>query len=209
MSPKKIDIIVVGVGGQGVILATEILGDAALKEGLEVIISEVHGMAQRGGSVVSHVRIGCDIYSPTITEGGADVILGFEPIETLRALKFANQDTRIIMNSKPIMPVTVSTGAYKYPPLEEVVEQCKRFTEHTTVVDAFKIAEEEGSSVAVNMVLMGVLAATGLLPIGEENLIQTIKGHVPEKFVKVNLSAFAAGKETAALGQLPVSEDPT
>ncbi len=209
MNPKKIDIIVMGVGGQGVILATEILGDAALKEGLEVIISEVHGMAQRGGSVVSHVRIGCDIYSPTIMEGSADVILGFEPIETLRALKFTNQDTRIIMNSKPIIPVTVSIGAYKYPRLEEVIEQCKRFTEHITVIDAFKIAEEVGSSMAVNIVLLGALAATGLLPIGEENLIQTVKGHVPEKFVKVNLSAFAAGKKAAALMQLPVSEDPS
>jgi len=198
MNPKKIDIIVVGVGGQGVILATEILGNAALREELEVVISEVHGMAQRGGSVASHVRIGCDIYSPTIMEGSADAILGFEPIETLRALKFTNQDTRIAMNSKPIIPVTVSTGAYKYPSLNEVIEQCKRFTEHITVLDAFKIAEEAGSSLAVNMVLMGALEATGLLPIEEENLIQTIKEHVPHEFVKVNLGAFDAGKRAAA-----------
>ena len=198
MNPKTFDVIVSGVGGQGVILATEILGDAALKEGLHVIIGEVHGMAHRGGSVVSHVRFGSDLYSPTITEGSADVILGFEPIETLRALKFAHQDTRILMNSKPIIPVTVSTGAYKYPTLKEVVEQCQTFTKHVAVLDAFKIAEEAGSSKTVNIVLLGALVATGLLPVKEENLTQTIKGHVPEKFLKENLSAFDAGKMAVA-----------
>jgi len=198
MNPKTFDVIVSGVGGQGVILATEILGDAALKEGLDVIISEIHGMAHRGGSVVSHVRIGSDRYSPTITEGSADAILGLEPIETLRVLKFANQDTRIIMTSKPIVPVTVSTGAYKYPALKKVVEQCKIFTEHVTVLDAFKIAEEAGSSKTVNIVMLGALAATSLLPVKEESLIQTIKGHIPEKFAKENLNAFDAGKKAFA-----------
>jgi len=198
MNHKTFEVIVSGVGGQGVILATEILGDAALKEGLDVVIGEVHGMAHRGGSVVSHVRFGSDMYSPTITEGSADVIMGFEPIETLRALKFANQDTRIIMNSKPIIPVTVTTGAYKYPTLKEVIEQCQTFTKHVTVLDAFKIAEEAGSPKTVNIVFLGALAATGLLPVKEENLIQTIKRHVPEKFLKENLNAFDAGKRAVA-----------
>ena len=194
MSSRNVDIIVAGVGGQGVILATEILGDAAMRAGLEVIIGEVHGMAQRGGSVTSHVRMGHGIYSPTIVEGSADVILGFEPTETLRALKFANQETTIIMNSKPIVPITVSAGTHKYPPFEEVVKQCKNFTQHVAVLDAFRIAEEAGSSMAVNMVLLGALTATKLLPVEEERLVRGIVEHVPAKFKDMSLKAFEAGK---------------
>ena len=200
MNLKEINIIVAGVGGQGVILATEIIGDAALKRGLGVIIGEIHGMAQRGGSVVSHVRIGGDVYSPTIAEGSADAILGLEPVEALRAVKFANSDTRIVMNSKPTVPVTVSTGAYKYPALEEIIEQCREFTEHIVALDASKIAEEAGSPLVLNIVLVGALAATGLLPIKEEDLVQAIKTHVPEKFLTANLKAFEAGKHAALLG---------
>jgi indolepyruvate ferredoxin oxidoreductase beta subunit len=194
MNYKTFNIVVSGVGGQGVILATEILGDAALSEGLDVTISEIHGMAHRGGSVVSHVRIGSEAYSPTITEGEADVILGFEPIETLRVLRFANKETRIIMNSKQIIPLAVSTGAYKYPSIEQITEQCKTFTEHVTVLDAFKIAGEAGNPKTANVVLLGALTATGLLPIKEEDLIQAIKRHVPERSVSENLNAFHAGK---------------
>lgn len=195
MSSKNVNIVVSGVGGQGVILVAEILGDAALAEGLEVIVSEIHGMAQRGGSVVSHVRIGCGIYSPTMIEGSADVLLGFEPIETLRALRFANQNTQIVMSTKAVIPVTVSTGAYRYPSLEEIVEECRWFTEHVIIVDAFKIAEEAGSMKAMNIVLLGALEATGILPVKKDTLIQTIKGHVPEELLKVNLKAFEAGKQ--------------
>lgn len=194
MSSKSVDIIIAGVGGQGVILATEILGDAAIRAGLEVIIGEIRGMAQRGGSVISHVRMGHGLYSPTIVEGSADVILGFEPLETLRALKFANQDTMIIMNSKPITPITVSSGAYRYPPFEEVVKQCRNFTPHVTILDAFGIAEEAGSSVAANMVLLGALMATELLPVTEEVLTKTVAKHVPAEFKDANLKAFEAGK---------------
>jgi indolepyruvate ferredoxin oxidoreductase beta subunit len=194
LSSKSIDVIVAGVGGQGVILATEILGDAAMRAGLEVIIGETHGMAQRGGSVVSHVRMGHGIYSPTIVEGSADAILGFEPIETLRALKFANQETMIIMNSKPIAPITVSSGAYRYPPFNEVVEKCRTFTPHIAILDAFGIAEEAGSSVAANIVLLGALIATELVPVTEEVLVKTVTKHVPAEFRDVNLKAFEAGK---------------
>lgn len=194
VSLKNIDIVVSGVGGQGVILLTEILGEAALKEGFGVIISEIHGMAQRGGSVASHVRIGSDIYSPTIMEGTADVILGFEPIETLRVLKFAGEDAVIIMNSKPVTPITVSTGAHKYPTLNEVVDQCMKFTKSVNVMNAFEIAKEAGNSMAMNMVLLGALAGIGLLPIPNESFIKNIKMHVPGNFVGVNLRAFRMGK---------------
>jgi indolepyruvate ferredoxin oxidoreductase beta subunit len=194
MSRRNVEIIISGVGGQGVLLAAEILGNAAMREGLEVIVSEVHGMAQRGGSVTSHVRIGHRIYSPTIIEGSANMILGFEPIETLRSLKFANKDTRIIMNTKQTTPITVSIGVSKYPSLEEVVVQCKKFTKHVTVLDAFKIAEVAGSSMTVNMVLLGALVKTSLLPIKEKTLVQTIRDHVPQKLVDLNLKAFDAGK---------------
>ena len=197
MDSSGFNIIVAGVGGQGVILATEILGNAAIRQGLGVIISEIHGMAQRGGSVVSHVRIGGDAYSPTITEGTADAILGLEPVEALRAVKFANSDTRIVMNSKPTIPVTVSTGAYKYPTLEEIMGQCRKFTEHIIALDAFKIAEEAGSPLVLNIVLVGALAATGLLPMREEDLVRAIKRHVPEKLLSANLRAFEAGKNAA------------
>jgi len=194
MSRRNVEIIISGVGGQGVILAAEILGNAAMREGLEVIVSEIHGMAQRGGSVTSHVRIGHKVYSPTIIEGSSNMILGFEPIETLRSLKFANKKTRIIMNSKQTIPITVSIGASKYPSLEEVVAQCKKFTKHVTVLDAFKIAETAGSSMTVNMVLLGALVKTSMLPIREKILVQTITDNVPQKFVDLNLKAFDAGK---------------
>lgn len=190
----RCDIIVAGVGGQGVILVAEILGNAAMKEGLEAMVSEIHGMAQRGGSVISHIRMGRKVYSPTITEASSDIILGFEPIETLRSLRFANEQTRIIMNSKPTIPISVATGAYKYPVLHEIVKRCERLTEYIAVIDAFKIAQDTGSLLTVNMVLLGALAKTGLLPVREETLVQAIVEQVPEKLTSLNLKAFEAGK---------------
>jgi indolepyruvate ferredoxin oxidoreductase beta subunit len=190
----RCDIIVAGVGGQGVILVAEILGNAAMKEGLEATVSEIHGMAQRGGSVISHIRMGSQVYSPTITEASSDIILGLEPIETLRSLKFANEQTRIIMNSKPTIPISAATGAYKYPVLHEIVKRCEKLTEHIAVIDAFKTAQDTGSLLTVNMVLLGALAKTGLLPVREETLVQAIIEQVPEKLTSLNLKAFEAGK---------------
>jgi indolepyruvate ferredoxin oxidoreductase beta subunit len=194
----RCDIIVAGVGGQGVILVAEILGNAAMKAGLEAMVSEIHGMAQRGGSVISHIRMGRKVYSPTITEASSDIILGFEPIETLRSLRFANEQTRIIMNSKPTIPISVATGAYEYPVLHEIVKRCEKLTEHIAVIDAFKIAQDTGSLLTVNMVLLGALAKTGLLPVREETLVQAIIEQVPEKLTSLNLKAFEAGKSILA-----------
>ena len=194
----RCDIIVAGVGGQGVILVAEILGNAAMKEGLEAMTSEIHGMAQRGGSVMSHIRMGRKVYSPTITEASSDIILGFEPIETLRSLRFANEQTRIIMNSKPTIPISVATGAYEYPVLHEIVKRCEKLTEHIAVIDAFKIAQDTGSLLTVNMVLLGALVKTGLLPVREETLVQAIIEQVPEKLTSLNLKAFEAGKTILA-----------
>jgi len=190
---KEFNIVLAGVGGQGTLLAAEILGTAAVKDELNVRVSEIHGMAQRGGAVVSTVRIGDAVRAPTVIDGQADVLLGFEPLETLRNLKYASRKTLVIMNSEEIPPAGLAVKNLKYPGLEEVKQKISRFTEKIIVVDAAQLAEEAGSSLAQNSVLVGALAAVASFPVKLESVVEALKQLVPAKHVEANVKAFQLG----------------
>jgi len=190
---EEFNIILAGVGGQGILLAAEILGTAALKDGLNVRVSEIHGMAQRGGAVVSNIRIGEKVSAPTVLEGQADVLLGFEPLETLRNLKFVSEKTLVVMNSERIPPTELAAKKMKYPSLEEIVEKIQHFTKNIVIVEAAKLAREAGSVLTRNTVLIGVLAATGKMPVKAESLMEASKELVPAKYLDVNVKAFELG----------------
>ncbi|MBR3767657.1 MAG: indolepyruvate oxidoreductase subunit beta [Clostridia bacterium] len=181
-------IMIVGVGGQGTLLASRILGNAVIGEGYDVKVSEVHGMSQRGGSVVTYVRYGEKVYSPVIDNGGADIILAFELLEAQRALPYLKKGGKIIVNSQQIDPMPVITGACEYP--ANIAGYLKENAD-TTLIDALSLAKCAGNQKAVNVVLIGVMAKNTDIPY--DVWVQTIKNTVPEKFLEVNLKAFDLG----------------
>lgn len=182
------NIMIVGVGGQGTLLASRILGNTVINEGYDVKVSEVHGMSQRGGSVVTYVKYGEKVYSPIVDRGEADIILAFELLEAYRALPYLKKGGKMIVNNQQIDPMPVITGAAKYP--ENIAEKLEEAVD-TTVVDALSAAKEAGNIKAVNVVLIGVMAKMTDIPY--EKWIETIKTTVPEKFLDVNLKAFEIG----------------
>ncbi len=187
---KTFNIVIVGVGGQGVILASKIISNAAMDAGLDVKQSEVHGMSQRGGSVISHVRIGKKVYSPLVTEGEADVILAFEKLEALRYSHWAKEDGKIIYADTKINPSTVVAGLAQYP--DDVDKQLSNLKCQVIKIDAAKLAKEAGNVKAVNTVLVGALSK--MLPeIKEETWKEVLKKSVPSKVLEVNLKAFDLG----------------
>lgn len=188
MSVKSI--MIVGVGGQGTLLASRILGNVIIARGLDVKVSEVHGMSQRGGSVVTYVKYGESVHSPIIDEGEADIILAFERLEALRALPYLKNGGRIIVNDRAIAPMPVITGAAEYP--DGIIEKLKASAD-TVSLDALSLAQQAGSIKAVNVVLIGVLAKSTDIP--KEAWLETIKATVPEKFLDINLKAFELGYE--------------
>jgi len=194
---KEFNIVLAGVGGQGILLASQILGVSAVKEGFNVRVSEIHGMAQRGGAAVSHVRIGEKVYSPTVLEGDADVILGFEPLEALRDMKYASQKTLVIISKETIVPTGFSLEPVQYPSFDEIVAKIRIFTEKLVVIDALELARKAGSPIMRNVVLLGALAACNVLPIRTETLRETIKELVRPAYLEMNLKAFNLGYETA------------
>ena len=183
------NILIVGVGGQGTLLASRILGSAAADMGYDVKVSEVHGMSQRGGSVVTYVRWGESVSSPIIERGEADYILAFEQLEAARYLPFLREGGRIIMNTQKMAPVPVLIGAAQYP--EGIPEAITAAGAALTQADALGLAVEAGSDKAVNLVLIGALASTH----GYERAIweSAIKKCVPERWLEVNMRAFDAG----------------
>lgn len=195
---KTKNIVLVGVGGQGVILTMQILADAAIDAKLDVKSSEIHGMAQRGGSVITHIRMGKIIYAPQVAEASADSILSFEPAEVLRVLHFACHKTRIVMNTSPVVPTTVSIGASHYPSLEKIRGECEKFSDHIVEIDALKLASDAGSSIALNTVLLGALAATGVLPLKPGALKASIRKLISGRYRNVNLAAFDKGYRAAS-----------
>ena len=181
-------IMIVGVGGQGTLLASRILGNTVINEGYDVKVSEVHGMSQRGGSVVTYVKYGDEVYSPIIDKGEADIILAFEMLEAYRAMPFLKKGGKLIVNTQEIDPMPVITGAMDYP--ENIADKLKEKLD-VTLVDALSLAEKAGNFKAVNVVLIGVMAKS--TDIEYEKWIDTIKTTVPPKFLDVNLEAFNLG----------------
>ena len=182
----------IGVGGQGTVKASTIVGEAAMKKGLNVVMSEVHGMAQRGGTVVTELKIG-EAHSPLIEEGAADLLIAFEPAEALRALNKINQKSFIIVNSAPIVPFTVSLGISEYPELSSVFRELKTKIKNLLIIDAQKIAKEAGSIISENMVLLGAAAAIPNFPIEKDLVIKSMRENLPPKSIETNLKAFENG----------------
>ena len=189
----KCAILVVGVGGQGVLLASRVLGDAAMRSGQEVVMSEVHGMAQRGGSVSSMVRFGAGVISPLIETAGADVILAFEPSEACRALSYAHKGTTIITDTNPILPAGAIRGDEVYPPVDTILDAISSSGVRLIAIDSVGEAEKAGSRLAANAVLLGALARTGASSLAAEMIRASLVENVKEKHREMNGRAFDAG----------------
>ena len=191
---KRLDgvrnILIVGVGGQGVILASEILSDVAMKSGHDVKKSEVHGMAQRGGIVSSHVRYGHRVHSPLIPQGDAELLLSFELAEAVRWLGFLSSKGRVISSTEKVIPPIVSTGLAQYP--QDAVESIKRSSRNPILVDALAMAKELGNPRLVNTILLGVVSR--LLDLPEKNWKKVVGERVPRPFRELNMKAFQRGQ---------------
>lgn len=197
LSKDPINLIITGVGGQGNILASQLTATAAIGEGFYSSIGETYGASQRGGSVMSHVRFSKEFqYGPLIPSGEADLILAFEPLEALRVLvDYGNDATEVILNPRPNYPISVLTGAQQYPPVEELLEKIKGLARKARVVKATELAKELGALVAQNVVMVGALAASGLLPVPVESFEKTIAEVFEDSDEKreFNLKAFKLG----------------
>lgn len=186
------NIMIVGVGGQGTLLASKMLGRLLMNVGYDVKVSEVHGMSQRGGSVVTYVRFGDKVASPLIDKGEADFILSFEKLEAARWLSYPREDGQIVLSDQEIDPMPVVTGAAKYP--ENLIEKMKATGAKVDAVPALDLAKEAGSIKAVNIVLMGRLSHY-FPEIPESEWIAALEAVVPAKFVEMNKKAFALGRQ--------------
>lgn len=184
---------IVGVGGQGVLLASMVLGSAAMNAGYKVAMSEVHGMAQRGGSVLCTLRFGDGVISPLESSGGADLLMGFEPVETCRNIFLANEDTKILMNLDPVYPSMVAAGFEEYPNIDEMVAAVKERTKNLVTIDATSIAIDAGKAVAANAVMIGAVAAAKGFPLSKDLLKEMLAKNVPPKFIDLNMKAFDMG----------------
>ena len=189
---NECNIVLTGVGGQGVLLLAEILGSAAVKEGLNVRVSEIHGMAQRGGAVVSNVRIGEKTLAPTVLEGTADAIIGLEPMEALRSIKYASDRTLVLINTVATKPGAPSRSI-AYPSLEAILEKIRVFTKNIITIDATSTAKALGNVGVQNIIMIGAFAATGKLPLKVETIRNSIRASINERYVEINLKAFEAG----------------
>lgn len=185
------NIMIVGVGGQGSLLASKLLGHLLLSQGYDVKVSEVHGMSQRGGSVVTYVRYGDKVFSPVIDKGEADYIVSFEILEAARWLPYLKKDGQIVTNTQQIDPMPVITGAATYP--DNLVEKLKSTGAKVDALDCLSLAEEAGSAKAVNIVLLGRLSHYFDLP--EEAWMKSLEANVPAKFLEMNKKAFQLGKD--------------
>jgi len=186
----------VGVGGQGNLLASRLLGEAALSAGIPAVVSEIHGMAQRGGVVESAVLMG-DVTSPIVSDGEADILIGFEPLETMRTLTKCNKDTMIITNIHPLPPFTVSAGQGTYPPVDEVLDLLNNKVNNVIALDGNGLAEEAGNPLSLNMVMLGALSGSGAIDVIADSIKETISTSTKKAFLESNLKAFDLGMEEA------------
>jgi indolepyruvate ferredoxin oxidoreductase beta subunit len=187
---SRFDLVIAGVGGQGTILASDIIGRTAVKENMPVRAAETHGMAQRGGSVVNHVRLGCELGS-MIPRKGADVLLALEPSEALRYLEYLSDDGIVIVNTDPILPVTVTSGLCSYPDVNAIIENLGRGHE-VKAFNATGLAKEAGNIQAMNVVMVG--AVSNYLPLSADIMLECVRELVPPKTTDINVRAFELGR---------------
>lgn len=196
LEKDPLNLIIAGVGGQGNILASQIVATAGIKEWLYVTVSETYGASQRGGPVMSHVRFSAKAQcGPLIPEGEADIIVGLEPIEALRIIAdYGNPSTRVIVSPRPIYPISVLSGQAKYPPVEEVMQKLGGLVAEVRVVKAI---EEGETGLAANVVMVGALAGSGMVPIEMKNFEESIREIMSGRDLDLNLRAFKKGVELA------------
>ncbi len=190
---RNVSVMIVGVGGQGTLLTSRVLGNAALRAGYDVKMSEVHGMAQRGGSVITYVRIGKKVDSPIIEKGEADILLCFEKLEALRWIEYAKKDGTIIINNQRIDPMPVIIGNTQYP--DGIIDKIKAVSTNVCSINALETARELGNIKALNIVMLGLMAKNTDIP--RDIWHEAIRTTVKEKFIDLNLKAFEAGYEMA------------
>ncbi len=186
------NIYICGVGGQGIIKTSIVIGEAAISGGNGVVMSEIHGMAQRGGVVSTELKIG-DSKSSIIQEGKADLLLAFEPLEAVRAAPKANKNTAIIFNTSSIMPFNISASENPYPELSDILETLKSRSDHVFALDAEKMAKEAGHILSLNMVLLGAATAVSGFPLKKEIILESMRANLPEKSLPINMKAFEDG----------------
>lgn len=190
---KVTNILIVGVGGQGTLLASKVIGRWAMNAGYDVKVSEVHGMSQRGGSVVTYVRFGPKVFSPLIEKGQADMVLAFEKLEALRWAPYLNEDGIVIANTQEIMPMPVIIGADQYP--SDIMERLNTMCKRVLAIDALDMAMQAGNSKAANIVLIGAMAK--MMDGDKQSWLDVITQVVPPRTVEINQKAFLKGYETA------------
>jgi indolepyruvate ferredoxin oxidoreductase, beta subunit len=188
------NVLIVGVGGQGIILASDVLGRVAAVHGYDVKKNEIHGMAQRGGSVSSHIRFGKTVSSPIIKLGEADVLLSFEQIETIRYFPFLSEKGKVILNDQKILPPAVFTGKQEYPP--DVIQKIKEKVPDAVIVDGVSLAQKMGNPKVLNVIFLGILSK--YLDIPAEVYEKVLKESLKPKLVDINLKAFHEGRSLAA-----------
>ncbi len=195
MEKEPLNIIITGVGGQGNVLLSQLVGKVLVRGGFRTTIGETYGASQRGGAVMSHLRVSRRMqYGPLIGEGQADVIVGLEPIETLRVLAhYGNPGAAVITNSRPVFPQAVSSGGAKYPTVEEIARTLDELSSRFWVVDATDIALELGPPILANIVMMGTLVGSGLLPLGADAFEAELRESLPPDRLEMNLEAFRRG----------------
>jgi indolepyruvate ferredoxin oxidoreductase beta subunit len=197
METKRI--VFVGVGGQGNILASRLVGEACVAAGIPAVVSEIHGMAQRGGIVETDVVIG-DATSPIVSKGEADVLIGFEPSETLRALNKCNQNTVVITNVQPLPPFTVAIGQGTYPDIDKALDLIRARVRSLISLDGNELAEKAGNPLSLNMVMLGALVGSKVIPLDEGALKETIVKSTKQAFLESNLKAFDFGVSASRVG---------
>jgi indolepyruvate ferredoxin oxidoreductase beta subunit len=193
---KEFNIVAIGVGGQGVLTLGGILAEAALKAGYDVKMSELHGLSQRGGSIPVQVRFGQKIYSSLVGIGDADIVIAMEPLEALRAAKFASpKKTVLVMNTYEVQPISVIATGKKYPKMEDIKKELKKFYKKVIDVNATDIATKEtGKAVTSNIYMLGMISARKLIPIDKDVFIKTIEENVPPKYLDMNKKIFELAK---------------
>ncbi len=190
---SEINIIICGVGGQGVVLVSELLGNAAVRGGVPVKGSEVLGMAQRGGSVFSNLRLGGDVIAPMTPEGKCDVLIAVEPSEALRNIQYLAKNSVVVLNTTTVMPYTVYLGQSGYPTQGEIVKKLRKVTDRIITLDASGLAKQAGSLQAANVVMLGALFGTGLMPVKDETAKEAILARFKAKVGEINIKAFDLG----------------
>ncbi len=186
------NVYICGIGGQGIIKTSIVIGETALSKDMNVVMSEIHGMSQRGGVVSTELKIGED-QSPIIPEGGADLILSFEPVEALRALSKSNKNSIIVTNISPVLPSTINQQDVDYPEVSDIIKELESKVEKVYAIDANEIANNAGHPLSMNMAMLGAATAISTFPLEKEEVIEMMKNHLPPKSIEINLKAFEDG----------------